>query len=219
MTLGEIIKAYRDEHDMSMEDFSKASGISKTYVWMLEKNINTKTGKEIVPTVEYIQKAAKAMLMDFDDLFDMINDTVKIQLDDAVIIKKAVRVPVLGRVAAGIPISAIEDIIDYEEISEKMAHTGTFFALKIKGNSMEPKIENGSIVIVRQEEDVESGSIVIALVNGDDAVCKKLIKSKNGLSLVSLNPAYDPMIFTNSEVDSLPVKIIGKVVEIRTKCE
>ncbi len=219
MTLGEIIKAYRDEHDMSMEDFSKASGISKTYVWMLEKNINTKTGKEIVPTVEYIQKAAKAMLMDFDDLFDMINDTVKIQLDDAVIIKKAVRVPVLGRVAAGIPISAIEDIIDYEEISEKMAHTGTFFALKIKGNSMEPKIENGSIVIVRQQEDVESGSIVIALVNGDDAVCKKLIKSKNGLSLVSLNPAYDPMIFTNSEVDSLPVKIIGKVVEIRTKCE
>ena len=219
MTLGEIIRAYRDEHDMSMEDFSKASGISKTYVWMLEKNINTKTGKEIVPTVEYIQKAAKAMLMDFDDLFDMINDTVKIQLDDAVIIKKAVRVPVLGRVAAGIPISAIEDIIDYEEISEKMAHTGTFFALKIKGNSMEPKIENGSIVIVRQEEDVESGSIVIALVNGDDAVCKKLIKSKNGLSLVSLNPAYDPMIFTNSEVDSLPVKIIGKVVEIRTKCE
>ncbi len=219
MTLGEIIKAYRDEHDMSMEDFSKASGISKTYVWMLEKNINTKTGKEIVPTVEYIQKAAKAMLMDFDDLFDMINDTVKIQLDDAVIVKKAVRVPVLGRVAAGIPISAIEDIIDYEEISEKMAHTGTFFALKIKGNSMEPKIENGSIVIVRQQEDVESGSIVIALVNGDDAVCKKLIKSKNGLSLVSLNPAYDPMIFTNSEVDSLPVKIIGKVVEIRTKCE
>lgn len=219
MTLGEIIKAYRDEHDMSMEDFSKASGISKTYVWMLEKNINTKTGKEIVPTVEYIQKAAKAMLMDFDDLFDMINDTVKIQLDDAVIIKKAVRVPVLGRVAAGIPISAIEDIIDYEEISEKMAHTGTFFALKIKGNSMEPKIENGSIVIVRQQEDAESGSIVIALVNGDDAVCKKLIKSKNGLSLVSLNPAYDPMIFTNSEVDSLPVKIIGKVVEIRTKCE
>lgn len=219
MTLGEIIRAYRDEHDMSMEDFSKASGISKTYVWMLEKNINTKTGKEIVPTVEYIQKAAKAMLMDFDDLFDMINDTVKIQLDDAVIIKKAVRVPVLGRVAAGIPISAIEDIIDYEEISEKMAHTGTFFALKIKGNSMEPKIENGSIVIVRQQEDVESGSIVIALVNGDDAVCKKLIKSKNGLSLVSLNPAYDPMIFTNSEVDSLPVKIIGKVVEIRTKCE
>ena len=202
-----------------MEDFSKASGISKTYVWMLEKNINTKTGKEIVPTVEYIQKAAKAMLMDFDDLFDMINDTVKIQLDDAVIIKKAVRVPVLGRVAAGIPISAIEDIIDYEEISEKMAHTGTFFALKIKGNSMEPKIENGSIVIVRQQEDAESGSIVIALVNGDDAVCKKLIKSKNGLSLVSQNPAYDPMIFTNSEVDSLPVKIIGKVVEIRTKCE
>lgn len=219
MTLGDIIKAYREEHDMSMEEFSKASGISKTYVWMLEKNINSKTGKEIIPTIEYIQKAAKGMFMDFDDLFEMISDNVKIKLDDTVVAKKAVRVPVLGHVAAGIPISAIEDIIDYEEISDRLAHTGSFFALKIKGNSMEPKIEDGSVVIVRQQEDAESGSIVVALVNGDDAVCKKLVKTQGGLSLVSINSAYDPMFYSKAEIDTIPVKIIGKVVEIRTKCE
>ena len=218
MRLGEIINKYRTEHQMSMSEFSKSSGISKTYISMLEKGYNQKTGKEIVPTVEYIQKAAKGMFMSFDDLFAMIGDDVKIKLDDSVIGKKSISVPVLGKVAAGIPISAIEDIIDYEEISDKLAHTGDFFALKIKGDSMTPDIKDGSVVIVRQQDDADSGNYVIALINGDDAVCKKLVKNKNGFSLVSINPAYDPMIFSNDEIENTPVSIIGKVVEIRTKC-
>lgn len=219
MTLGDIIKKYRVEHGISMDEFSRQSGISKTYVWMLERNINSKTGREIVPTIEYIQKAAKGMFMDFDELFALIGDDVKVKLDDTIVGKKAILVPVLGKVAAGIPISAIEDVLDYEEISEKLARTGSFFALKIKGDSMQPKIENGSVVIVRQQEDADSGNIVVALVNGDDAVCKKLVKTPNGLQLVSLNPAYNPIFYSNDEIDNIPVKIIGKVVEIRTKCE
>ena len=219
MTLGDIIKKYRVEHGISMDEFSRQSGISKTYVWMLERNINSKTGREIVPTIEYIQKAAKGMFMDFDELFALIGDDVKVKLDDTIVGKKAILVPVLGKVAAGIPISAIEEVLDYEEISEKLARTGSFFALKIKGDSMQPKIENGSVVIVRQQDDADSGNIVVALVNGDDAVCKKLVKTSNGLQLVSLNPAYDPIFYSNDEIDSIPVKIIGKVVEIRTKCE
>lgn len=219
MDLGKIINGYREERQMSMADFSRVSGISKTYISMLEKGINPKTGKPVVPTVEYIKKAAKGMMMDFDDLFDMIEGDAKVQLDDVVMVRKAVRVPVLGRVAAGIPISAVEDVLDYEEISEDLAHTGTFFALKIKGDSMSPKIEHGSVVIVRQQEDAESGSIVIALINGDDAVCKKLVKIKSGIQLMSLNSAYDPMYFSDGDIEERPVKIIGKVVEIRTKCE
>lgn len=84
---------------------------------------------------------------------------------------------------------------------------------------MMPKIENGSVVIVRQQEDAESGNIVVALVNGNDAVCKKLVKSDRGISLVSLNPNYDPMYYSSEDITTMPVRIIGKVVEIRTKCE
>ena len=219
MKLGQIIKKYRVSHDMSMDDFAKVSGISKTYISMLENGINKKNGKEIVPTVEYIRKAAKGMFMQFDDLFAMVDGNTQINLDDTIVGKKAIRVPVLGKVAAGIPISAVEDVLDYEEISDTLAHTGTFFALKIKGDSMSPKIENGSVVIVRQQETADNGSIVVALVNGDDAVCKRLVKNKNGIQLVSINPAYDPLFFTNEECDAIPVKIVGKVVEIRTKCE
>lgn len=124
---------------------------------------------------------------------------------------------VLGRVAAGIPIEAIEDIIDTEEISEELAKTGDFFGLQIHGDSMEPRMKAGDVVIVRKQDDAESDDIVIALVNGDDATCKRLKKYADGISLISNNPAYAPMYFSNKEIEEKPVRIIGRVVELRAK--
>lgn len=80
--------------------------------------------------------------------------------------KKGITINVLGRVAAGVPIEAIEDIIDTEEITEDIAKTGEFFSLQIHGDSMEPRMYEGNVVIVRQQDDAESGDIVIAMVNG-----------------------------------------------------
>lgn len=131
--------------------------------------------------------------------------------------KCGVVINVLGRVAAGIPLEAIEDIIDTEEISEEMAKTGEFFGLQINGDSMEPKFSKGDVVIVRKQDDAESGDIVIAMVNGDDATCKRLKKYQKGIGLVSTNPAYEPMYFSNKEIEEKPVRIIGKVVELRAK--
>ena len=130
---------------------------------------------------------------------------------------KGFSVNVLGRVAAGIPIEAITDIIDTEEISQDLAKTGEFFGLQIHGDSMEPRMYEGDVVIVRQQDDAESGDIVIAMVNGYDATCKRLMKYVGGISLISLNSKYDPMMFTNQEIEEKPVRIIGKVVELRGK--
>lgn len=124
---------------------------------------------------------------------------------------------VLGRVAAGIPIEAIENIIDTEEISEELARTGDFFGLQIHGDSMEPKISDGDVVIVRQQEDAESGDIVIATVNGDEATCKRLRKYRDGIELVANNPTYEPLFFSNEDIINKPVRIIGRVVELRAK--
>lgn len=126
-------------------------------------------------------------------------------------------IPVLGVVRAGLPVEAVENIIDYEEISEEMARQGDFFALQIKGDSMEPKISDGDVVIVRKQPDVESGEIAIVLVNGDEATIKKVQKFTGGINLVPSNPAYDVKTFDNQKIESLPVKIIGKVVELRAK--
>ena len=132
--------------------------------------------------------------------------------------KSCVRVPVLGRVAAGVPIDAIEDVLeDWEEIPEAMAATGEFFGLKIKGDSMQPRIAEGDVVIVRSQPDAESGDVVIVQVNGDTATCKRLMKHETGISLISFNPMYEPINFTNEEIERLPVTIIGKVVENRQK--
>ena len=128
-----------------------------------------------------------------------------------------IRVPVLGRVAAGIPIDAIEEIIDGEDISTAAAGDGEYFGLQIKGHSMEPKISDGDVVIVRRQPDVDSGDIAVVLVNGDDATVKKVKKSPQGVTLIPSNPAYEPMYYTNAEIESLPVQILGRVVELRAK--
>lgn len=130
---------------------------------------------------------------------------------------KAVKIPVLGTVMAGIPLEAIEDIIDYEEISVEMARQGDYFALKVKGDSMEPKISAGDVVIVRKQDDVDSGDLAIVLVNGNEATIKKVMKFNGGINLVPNNPAYSVMTYTNEQIESLPVNVIGKVVELRAK--
>lgn len=130
---------------------------------------------------------------------------------------QGLKIPVLGTVAAGIPISAVEDILDYEEIPSSWQSQGEFFALKIKGDSMEPRMESGDVVIVKQQSDANSGDTVIVLVNGDDATCKRLQKTDNGIMLVSTNPKYPPMFYSLEDIQAKPVVILGKVVELRQK--
>lgn len=126
-------------------------------------------------------------------------------------------VPVLGDVAAGVPIEAVENIVDYEEIHTAMAATGEFFGLRVKGSSMAPRILEGDVVIVRKQDDAETGDTAVVLVNGDSATVKKIKKMPEGIQLIPTNPAYDPMYYTAAEVEALPVRIIGRVVELRGK--
>lgn len=133
------------------------------------------------------------------------------------IASKAVKIPVLGKVIAGIPLEAIEEIIDYEEISIEMARGGEYFGLEVKGNSMEPKMSAGDVVIVRKQEDVDNGDIAIVLVNGNEATVKKIKKFNGGINLIPTNPEYDVITYTNEQIENLPVRVIGKVVELRAK--
>lgn len=130
-------------------------------------------------------------------------------------IKKATKVPVLGAVPAGIPLEAIEDILDYEEIDDEMAKTGNFFALKIKGDSMYPLIIEDDIVIVKKQDTIETGQVAIVMVNGDEATCKKVIIKDGGIMLVGYNPEFTPLYYSAEEIETKPVRIIGKVMEAR----
>lgn len=131
---------------------------------------------------------------------------------------KGIKIPVLGSVAAGVPITAVSDIEDYEEITEDMARQGEYFALKIKGDSMSPLIRDGNIVIVRKQAYIDTGDVAVVLVNGDEATVKEIKKTKEGITLIGWNPSvYTPKFYSKEEIKKLPVDIVGKVVESRAK--
>ena len=126
-------------------------------------------------------------------------------------------VPVLGRVRAGVPIDAVEEILDYEQLDAATARRGKHIGLKVVGDSMEPRFAAGDVVIVRLQPDIDSGEIGIVLVNGDEATIKRVIKQDDGIMLVATNPAYPPRFFSKKEMTTLPVTILGKVIELRAK--
>ena len=132
--------------------------------------------------------------------------------------EKTIRIPILGRVAAGNPIGAIEEIIGWEEIPKKLAAGSTCFALRVCGRSMEPRILAGDTVIIRQQPDVDSGDIAVVLVGGEEATVKRVKKQKDGIILVATNTTvYEPHFYSNQEIKDLPIQILGKVVEVRYK--
>lgn len=195
------IQYYMALNDKTRNDMCDALGVKyTTFTDWVKGNVYPRIDKiELMANYFGISKA------------DLVEDHTEKSSSNSVVI------PVLGRVAAGIPLTASEYIVDTEEIPAAMAADGEYFGLMIKGDSMEPKISNGDVVIVRKQEDADDGDVVIALVNGDDAVCKRLKKYSDGISLISNNPAYEPMYFTNSEITEKPVQIIGKVKELRAK--
>ena len=161
-----------------------------------------------IPRANTIQKIADYFGVGLNDLLEPRKLNV---------LNRGVKIPVLGRVQAGLPVEAIEEIIDYEEIDVKLAGTGEFFGLQIRGNSMEPKFSDGDVVIVKKQPDVESGQIAVVIVNGSDATVKRIKKINGGIMLISLNPAYEPMFYSEQDILDLPVEIIGRAIELRAK--
>lgn len=209
MKLSEIIKQYRKINNISAREFAKRCEISNAYISLIE-NEETKS-----PTLEMLNKLANGMFISLNELIQYIDDETMVSIKP--IKKTSIKIPVLGKVIAGIPIEAVEEILDYEEIDEKMARTGEFFALQIKGDSMDPIMSAGDVVIVRKQSDVDNGQIGIILINGDEATVKKVIKKENGIMLVANNPMYEPMFFDAYDIQTKPVKIIGRVIELRKK--
>ena len=201
--IGKRIKEKREQQGITQEELAFRLGYkNKSTIAKIETGANDIVQSKVVEFAKALNTTV-AFLMGWSD--EHLYST------------KGVKINVLGRVAAGIPIEAIEDIIDTEEISEEMAKTGEFFGLQIHGDSMEPRMYENDVVIVRRQDDAESGDIVIAMINGNDATCKRLVKYAGGISLVSLNSKYTPMMFSNQEILEKPVRIIGKVVELRGK--
>ena len=207
-TIANRIRTALEIRGMKQADLVEKTKIGKS-------SISTYLSGAYEPKQKNIYRIASALDVDEAWLmgFDVQMDRKTLPIETS----KGVKIPVLGKVPAGVPVEAVEDIIDYEEITVEMAKDGEFFGLQIKGDSMEPRICAGDVVIVRKQDDAESGDLVVAMINGNEATCKRLMKYKDGIRLMPNNPTYEPLYFSNKEIEEKPVKIIGKVVENRQK--
>lgn len=197
MNLGVRIKQAREVRNITQLEFSKMIGLDKSVMNRIELGTRPVRDDEIVAI-------SNALGISSDELLG----TEKV---------KSYKIPVFGQVAAGNPIFASDEVVDYEEIPIEWKGKGEFFAVRLKGDSMLPRFAEGDVVIVRKQDSVDSGDLAIVLVNGDEATFKKVEKLDNGLMLIGLNSSYIPRVYTNEDIERLPVKIIGKVVEARIK--
>lgn len=197
------IKRLREERGLSQDALAKLTGYTdRSSIAKIEKGLVDLQQSKI----ELFAQALGTTVKDLVGWDDDVNNR-----------RKGVSINVYGRVAAGVPLEMIEEIIDTEEIPEVLAKTGEFFGLQIHGNSMEPRMKEGDVVIVRKQSDADTGDTVIATVNGNEATCKRLKKYRDGIELIATNPSYEPMFFNNEEIEKKPVRIIGRVVELRAK--
>ncbi len=220
MLLGDIIKQYRETHQMSLQDFAELIGTSRSYIHMLEKNINPSTNKPISPSIETLKLLASAMNMDLDLLLKKLNNEQDIYLDEAEykkqfsnnILENNKQVfPLLGLVKAGYNYLANENIIGWVSIDKKLPDPENYFALKIVGESMQPILYEDDIVIVHRQNDVESGQVGIVLVDDEEATIKKIIKHEDYIELKAFNSYYPPKKLDKN----IKFSIIGKVTEAR----
>lgn len=200
MSVGDRVKQRRKELNMSVDELAKKINKDRSTIYRYESH-----EIEDLP-LSIVEPLAKALHTTTGYIMGWNNSEKNNRL-----------IPVLGSVRAGYPAEAVENILDYEEITEEMANNGEYFALRVNGDSMEPRFVDGDVVIVRKQEDVDNGDIAIMLVNGDEATIKKVQKFDGGINLIPSNRTYDVLTYSNKDIEQLPVQCIGKVVELRAK--
>ena len=196
MTIGQLIKQSRKEKGITQNELAKRIGVSAGAISRWESGDIENMRRD------RIEKLADALGIDPNIIIGIEPNK---EMDG--------NIPILGRVAAGIPIDAVEEIIGYEEIPKRLLAYASYFALKIRGESMQPNIQDSDIVIVRKQESASDGDIVIAQVNHDEeATCKRLKMYRDQIMLLSDNPAYSPQVY-----EAKDVHIVGVVTEVRRK--
>lgn len=201
MSIGDNIRNRRKQKKMTLEELSLFAGVTRQTLSRYENGI-------IAVPKDRIELIAKAL---------ETNPAVLMGWNVEKKSSKSHRIPVLGSVPAGIPLEAIEDIVDYEEIPESMSRNGEFFGLRVNGESMIPVFNDGDTVIIQKQDSADTGDYVVAMINGGEATLKKLKRFDEGIILIPNNPEFFPVTYTNDQILSLPVRIIGKVVELRRK--
>lgn len=225
MFLGEIVKKYRLEHKISIDEFARLSGLSKGYISMLEKNENPRTKKPISPSIDTIKQVSEVTGIDFNEIIEMLDDDLELILnkDDhhfgqhvipsnkqtSYVAYKELK----GAIAAGVPLEMFE-VPDSVQVPVDVdrAFPNAYF-LVVRGDSMNKIISEGMYVLIDPCEELNNGEIGVIRVNGTEATLKRFYKMGDYIMLQpeSTNPEHKSQIYTSKEeIES--ISILGKLV-------
>lgn len=204
----DVLQKLLDERGITATDVARETGISRSSMTDWKKGRSTpkyEKRKKIADmfgvTVDYLDGVSPFPYGE-EKNFEVCSES------------NTVTIPILGRVPAGIPIEAVTDRIGEIEIARPRGDDKCW-ALKVKGDSMYPKILDGDIVIFREQQSCENGDICVVRVNGTDATLKKVVKNGDSIILQPLNPDFEPLVFSDSVVDQPSLEVIGVAKEIR----
>ena len=210
-TIGQRIKELRLAHNMTGYELGLKLNITRNAVSQWETN-------KRVPTSTMLTQIAKLFNVTTDYLLgrDPIPNDLKSEINYAIPLTGGVRIPVLGSIVAGIPNTAVADYDEWIEISQSLAMRGDYFALRIKGDSMEPTLFDSDIVVIRQQPDIEDGEIAAVSIAGNEATIKRIYHRSDGIDIVGDNVrAFPRMFYSNHDIATLPIRIMGKAIEVR----
>ena len=228
MTIGQVIKEYREANGLSQRQFAKLSKQSNGYISMLEKGENPKNGKPIQPSLSVLRDVAAAMGIPVSELLLMSDDLrvnlagpvtgIRNEKGEEIHVRNLYpvnrhRLPLLGDIACGKPVYADEEHESYIEAGSDLEAD---FCLRAKGDSMTgARIHDGDIVFIKEAPMVENGKIA-AVIIGDEATLKRVFyyPDKEQIVLLAENPRYAPLIYKGEELDS--VRILGRAVALQT---
>ncbi len=212
--LGLYLKSIRKARDISLREVDKRTGISYTFLNMIEngkRNVTPALLRNLAElyNINYIDLYEKAGYIDLieDEKNTMLKKIGAIPLSNI----ETIKIPVLGTVKAGYDYLAQENIIDYIAFNVDGTDKENYYALNIFGDSMTPLFDDGDTVIVHKQEEFKNGDNCVVLINGNEATIKKVYKGNNGIELKAVNPYYPPRIYSEEDIKKLPIRVIGVV--------
>ena len=206
------LKFLRESKNLSQSKLAELIGVNQTTIARWEDDNR-------VPTIDNAIDVAEALGIPLPDL---LGKDLKFDNGEIVdISSNMIKIPVYGTIKAGIPIESQTDITEYIEIPKEWTKGDkSFYGIKISGDSMYPRYDEGDIVIFEYTQDFEAanGKDCAIMINSSESTFKKVLLNEQGIVLQPYNlGVYDVMMYSNKQIEDLPIKIVGIAREKRTR--
>ena len=210
-TFGSRLKDLRQSKGLTGVELGEILNVSNKTISTWENNTREPNQEMTATIAEYFNVTTDYLLGR-----NSTTNELKTDINYAIPLTGGVRIPVLGSIVAGIPNTAVTEYDEWIEISQSLAMRGEYFALRIKGDSMEPTLFDSDIVVIRQQPDVEDGEIAAVSIAGNEATIKRIYHRSDGIDIVGDNVrAFPRMFYSNHDIATLPIRIMGKAIEVR----